>query len=208
MSDSDCEISPGSTLKIPRFHGRRGEDYGLWRLRLRAACRIKGVWNLVERSCDDTLDSSSTPQDYELGIRHKQSLNNKLEKTSGIIISALGDSALRVVADADGNPSSMLKLLDDRYASNRTSSRISVQTQLYRMKYQGQDMSNYIDEYTSLFSQLEFMGRDVAIPDSHKAPMLLASINPSSEMESIAAALRTKNANELTWEYVTTTMID
>lgn len=27
-------------------------------------------------------------------------------------------------------------------------------------------------------------------------------------MESIAAALRTKNSDELTWEYVTTTMID
>lgn len=52
------------------------------------------------------------------------------------------------------------------------------------------------------------MGKEVAILEPQKAPMLLASINPSSNMEPIAAALRTKNEDELTWEYVTTTLID
>ena len=58
-------------------------------------------------------------------------------------------------------------------------------------------MSKYIDDFTSLFSQLEFMGKNAAIPETHKAPMLLASIDPASEMEVIAAALRTKDADDL-----------
>lgn len=135
-------------------------------------------------------------------------MKTKLEKASGMIISALGNSPLRVVADADDDPAKMLKLLDVRYASNRTVSRIAVQTQLYRMRYNGQDMSKYIDEYTALSSQIEFMGKNVAVPESHKAPMLLASIDPNSEMEAIAAALRTKDADDLTWDYVATTLID
>ena len=192
-----------SITKLPRFHGKRGEDYGIWRLRLRAACRMKGVWNLVDKdsSAATTESSQSTTLEQE---RHSA----KLEKASAIIISALGNSPLRVVAEADDDPARMLQLLDARYASNRTVSRIAVQTQLFRMRYTGQDMSRYIDEYTTLFNQLEFMGKDIAIQEAHKAPMLLASIDPSSDLEPTAAALRTKDASDLTWEYVATTLID
>ena len=132
----------------------------------------------------------------------------KREKTSGIIISALGDAPLRVVMDAEDDPARMLQLLDSRYASNRTVSRISVQTQLFQMLYTDQNISTYIDQYTSLFSQLECMGKDAAIPESHKASMLLVSIDPNCALESTAADLPTKDSNKLTWDYVTTTLID
>ena len=120
----------------------------------------------------------------------------KREKASEII-SALGDALLRVVMDVDDNTARMLQLLDSRYASNRTVSRIAVQTQLFRMSYNCQDMSSHIDQYTSLFSQLVRMGKDSAIPESHKAPMLLASIEQTCTFESTAAALRTKDASGL-----------
>ena len=69
-------------------------------------------------------------------------------------------------------------------------------------------MSAYIDQYASLFSQLERMGKDAAIPESHKAPMLLAPINLDSVLEFTAAVLRTKEVSELTWDFVATTLID
>lgn len=217
MSDSDEDASQSSTTKIPRFNGRRGEDYGLWRLRLRAACRVKGVWNLVDTSrvvfasdeiSTDGQSSFSVNPPKVMSVKEKEKRIDKLEKASGIIISALGNEQLRVLAEVNGEPMRMLQLLDARYASNRTVSRIAIQTQLYRMTYSNQDMSRYIDEYTGLFSQLEFMGKDIAIPEAHKAPMLLASINPSSNMETIAAALRTKESKELTWDFVATSLID
>ena len=52
------------------------------------------------------------------------------------------------------------------------------------------------------------MGKDAAIPESHKAPMLLASIPVDSPLEVTAAALRTKDIEDLTWEYVSATLID
>lgn len=201
MTESDADMEKGTGIKIPRFYGNRGEDYGLWRLRLRAICRVKGVWKVFE---DAEVTSSST----DLANVGQQSNSIMIEKASGLIISALGDSPLRVVLDADDDPAKMLRLLDARYASNRTVSRIAVQTQLFRMRFTGQNMSKYVDEYSSLFSQLERMGKDSAIPESHKAPMLLASIDPSSPLEVTAAALRTKDASELTWDYVTVTLID
>lgn len=208
MADNDEETS---TLKLSRFNGKRGEDYGLWRMRLRAVCRVKGVWKVLEsnsKSDETEANSSTSDPSTPATASASKSTSEKLEKASAIIISALGDAPLRVVMEADDDPVRMLKLLDARYASNRTVSRIAVQTQLFRMTYNGQNMSSYIDKFTSLFSQLERMGKDAAIPETHKAPMLLASIDPQSFLESTAAALRTKDTSELTWDYVATTLID
>ena len=205
MSESDTEMDTNSGIKISRFHGRRGEDYALWRHRLRAACRVKGVWGVVDTSTESSVTTDLTDAER---VRIDSRTRAKREKASGIIISALGDAPLRVVMDVDDDPARMLQLLDGRYASNRTVSRIAVQTQLFRMSYNGQNMSTYVDQFTSLFSQLERMGTDAAIPDSHKAPMLLASIDPKCPLESTAAALRTKDIGELTWDYVATTLID
>lgn len=59
-------------------------------------------------------------------------------------------------------------------------------------------MAKYVEENTSLFTQLEFMGGEIAIPEPHKALTLLASIDTSSEKEPIAATLRTKDPDDLT----------
>ena len=208
MSDTDVDTRTASGVKIPRFHGRRGDDYTLWRHRLRAACRIKNVWSVVNVLNSTTSSASGTIEPSTPTVVSPPGSAAKREMACGIIISALGDAPLRVVMDVDDDPSRMLSLLDARCASNRTVSRIAVQTQLFRMSYKGQDMSSYVDQYTSLFSQLERMGKEAAIPESHKAPMLLASIDPSCFLESTAAALRTKETSELSWEYVATTLID
>lgn len=206
MSDID-EKDFSSGKKLPCFYGKRGEDYGLWRHRLRLACRMKGVWNIVTNECS-TSETTETTTAATTGIGAAVFSTNMNEKASAIIISTLGDSPLRVVMDVDDNPAKMLILLDGRYASNRTVSRIAVQTQLFRMTYNGQNMSTYVDQFTSLFSQLERMGKDAAISESHEAPMLLASINPKCHLESTAVALRTKDISDLTWDYVATTLID
>ena len=60
MSDSEVENDGSSGIKVPRFHIRRGEDYGLWRLRLRAACRVKGAWNVVQSDSDLAVSTTTT----------------------------------------------------------------------------------------------------------------------------------------------------
>lgn len=55
---------------------------------------------------------------------------------------------------------------------------------------------------------LNVIRKEVAISDTHKAPLLLASINPFQTMDPIAAANRTKVIIDLTWKIVSTTFID
>ena len=102
-------------------------------MRLRAICRIKGVWSVVENkiTTEQSEPSSGTTENVSAATRSTA----KKEKASGIIISALGDAPLRVVIEAEDDPAKMIQLLDARYASNRTVSRIAVQTQLFRMSY-------------------------------------------------------------------------
>lgn len=134
--------------------------------------------------------------------------NIKKHKASGILISAVGNSPLRVGLEANDDPKRMLKLLDARYGSGRTDSTTAVQTQLFCMRYTEQNKLTYVDKYTLLFTQLEQMRKDAAIPESLKASILLASIDIKSSLESTAASLRTKDASDLTWEYIATTLTD
>lgn len=56
-------------------------------------------------------------------------------------------------------------------------------------------MSTYIDDFDSLFDQLERMGEDTKIPETHKTPLLLASTGNNSPLESTIVALRTRDAD-------------
>jgi hypothetical protein len=54
MSDSDTESRTPS--RIPRFIGKRHEGYALWRVRVRGACRAKGLWKVT-----DTVPAAAEP---------------------------------------------------------------------------------------------------------------------------------------------------
>lgn len=177
-------------FKIPRFNGRGNDDYNLWRIRVVAALKGKGLYTKLE-SQSDTVCTQEVK-----------------DKASAIIVCTLGDSALRVCQNEISDPLSMLSLLDKRYAPRRAASRISVLTSVYGKRYSGKEnMSKYIDEYESLFAQLERMGSDASIPEAHKAPILLASMGHNSIMENTIAALRLKDIEDLTWEAVTSDLI-
>jgi hypothetical protein len=87
-------------------------------------------------------------------------------------------------------------------------SRIAAQTALYRKTYNNGDLPVFVAELASLLPQLERMGYDSSVPESHKATILLASIPVKSPLETTAAALRTKDMSELTWASLPTILID
>ena len=87
----------------------------------------------------------------------------------------------------------MIANLDERYASCTAASRISILTRLYRSNFTGGSIEKHVDRISSLLAQLERMGPNVAVPETHKGPLLLASVGLDSGFESTAAALRTKN---------------
>lgn len=75
---------------------------------------------------------------------------------SAIMVNALDNTALRVCSSETSEPIKMLELLDSRFESNRTSSRISILTSLYSNKYNGNDkMAKYVDKFESVFSRME-----------------------------------------------------
>ncbi len=179
------EDDSGSKLK--RFNGSPSEDYNLWRVRSEATLRGKQFWIPLERGTAD------------------ESIH---EKVTSILVCALDDSALRVCRSQIGKPMDMLKTLDSWLASKRASARIAVLTAIYSKRYHGNmPMSKYKDEFDQLFSQLETMGDEAKVPESHKAPLLLASLGTNSKMENTAAPLRLTKIEDLTWTSVTADLI-
>ncbi len=180
-------MSNADEHKIQKFHGRVTDDYNLWRHRAEIALKGKGYWS--------KLQQSEVPSEVK-------------EKASAMIVQALGDSALRVCISKIDEPLEMLELLDKRYASTRSATRISLLTAVYSKKYADkQNMARFVDEFESLFAQLERIGTQVAIPEQHKAPLLLASMGNDSKLESTVSALRLKDTEDLTWEAVTADLI-
>lgn len=93
------------STKIQKFNGRHHDDYSLWRLRAEIALKGKGFWcKLQDEKCETDVK----------------------DKASALIVGALGDAALRVCSSEIGSPLKMLELLDSRFASSRTTTRISI----------------------------------------------------------------------------------
>lgn len=149
MSDSNAESQSSSEMKRSRFNEHR-EDHGLSCHRLRTVYHMKGVRGVT----DTTQDPSAAADSISGHAFDSLRTISKREKAPAIIISALDDAPLRVAMNVDGYPCHMLRLLDSRFALNRTVSRIAVQTQLSLMSFKGQDTASNIEQYMFLFSQL------------------------------------------------------
>lgn len=91
-------------------------------------------------------------------------------------------------------------MLEIRFASSRTASRIYVVTTKYTkgVNPKNDNMGKFIDEYQTLCAQLESMRHVTRIPESQKAPLLLEIMGTTSQLESTVASLRAKDTDELT----------
>lgn len=115
-----------------------------------------------------------------------------------MMVVVLGDSALLVCRSKIGEPLEMLSPLDKRFASKRTATRIFVLTAIYWKRFiANHDKSKYIDEFETLFAQLERMGPDTKIPQAQKAPFQLARMRNLSPLESTVASQRTRDMKQL-----------
>lgn len=94
-------------------------DYGLWRIRVEAACDAKELY--------EVLNNEENPHEEEA---QKAKFIADQKKASNIIVLALSDKPLRVIRSNIGNPNKMLQRLDERYDSKSTASRVAKMSEL------------------------------------------------------------------------------
>lgn len=212
MSSSSSDSGRGFCLKAS---GK--EHYFVYRARLEAKLKAKNLWVFCDPDTGGKFKSTTQIQksadgSQELiiasGSQFTEKSSRMKDKATQIILSSLGDVPFRVVESEIGNPSTMIYHLDERYASNTAATRISILTSLYRTIFVSGSLEKHCDGISSLLSQAERMGVDFAVPDLHKGPLLLESIGFESPYEATAAALRTKKPDELTFELVSSTLIE
>lgn len=180
-------------------------DYSLWRLRIKAAISSKGLRNVFLDSSYKTA-GASTPDAPDVG-QSVTATEDQKEQASNIIVSALGDHALRVVRSVIGLPHVMLQKLDARYDSKSTATRISKMAELVCVKFTNarEDISKHVDRLAGLLEQLRSM--NTPLPDSLAIGILVASIEVS-ELTPVTAAIKTLADKDLNWEEVSSRLIE
>ena len=176
----------GDTPRLKKFNGRKDEDYNLWRRRVEFAFKGKK---------------------YSKYIQEEKCSEDMKDDACALLVGALGNVHIGVCQHVD-SPLEMLKLLDQRYASSTYTAIIGLMGQVYSKRYStGKPMTSYIDEFSQLFVKLDAVGEGCEIPDKHKAPILISSFGKDSPFESTAAALRLKTPQDLTWDSVSSLLI-
>lgn len=134
-------------------------------------------------------------------------MEDQLEQASNIIISALGDHALRVVRSIVCEPREMIAKLYERYNSKSTANRISKMVQLMSIKFVSihDDISEHIYRLTELLEQLQSMG--TMLDNTLSVGILVASIQVA-ELAPVTAATKTLAESDLKWESVRNRLIE
>jgi gag-polypeptide of LTR copia-type len=198
-------------LTLPRFEGKPSNDFHLWELRLQALLESKDLWHVMTSTVpsDDTSTVTVSPDGTSVPTTPTTTAlspitDDQKRKAVAIIINALGDKPLRVVAGDTKNPQVMLKKLQERYASTKISTRMSLIAELHNMRYKNGDMGEYVDKYTALLDRLEGMNSKV----SKELAIIMFLHSMNGKFEATIAALKTMSDESLTWDGITARMIE
>ena len=168
--------------------------YALWRLRVESACDDRGLTAAFnQKEAPAGTDGSKFAQECL--------------KVSGIIVAALGDSALRLVKSVRGKPTEMLEKLDARFDSKTTASKITKMVDLVSIRYTNprSDITKHIDRMGSIVEQLQAM--QASMDESLKVGILIASIEVP-EMRAVVAAIKTLADQDVKWDTVAERLIE
>lgn len=106
-------------------------------------------------------------------------VKSKLLKAKSLLVPSLGDKTLRTVAGEWKNPFGMYETLQERYATQNTVKRVQIPTKLYQKSFNwSQTISEYVDEFDSIFNQLEIMEGHVS--ESIQTAIFFASFGSTS----------------------------
>ena len=182
---------------LPKFDGKPTSDFRLWLCRLEAILEDKSILYTIDSELRNATDTVATINDQDKVASDKS-------KAAAIIVGGLGDKPLRLVVGVRKDPAHMMEKLNERYASSKLTTRMTLMTSLTNMAYKGGDMTEFVDSYASLLDRLEAM--DAKVPSELSVIMFLASMK--GHFAPTVAALRTMSDESLRWDDVTARLIE
>ncbi len=225
-------------LTLPRFEGNASSDFTLWFVRLEAILESKDLAHTIllpaSGASGQQVQSTSivasavtagagteqasaqvqgaVPGSSQLGMDLDeqspvilQATQEQKRKAASIIINGLGDKPLRMVKSVAKEPSLMVAKLKERYESTKLSTRLHLMKELQSLRYRrGMDMGEYVDTFASVVERLAAM--DAQIDEQWQVSLFLTSVE--EQFETVVAALRTISNESVTWEAVTSRLID
>lgn len=171
-------------------------DYDLWVIRVKAILRAQGLSEFVDASPASEMSAAGTNSDSQ-----------RREKASAIIVTSLGDKALRVVCNVTSDPALMLSKLDERYNSKTIAAKISKMAELVSLHYEdrSKDIAVHIDRLAGLIDHLH--GMSLPMDDTMAIGILIASIKVQ-KLAPVVAAIKTIPDKDMKWDTVAARLIE
>ena len=179
------------------------DDYDLWRIRITAVLDDAGLLDVVQESAAAAASSSESSA-VERGRTEE---DDRCKRANAIIVTALGDNALQVVASVHGRPAQIMTKLDERYNSKSMAAKISRMAEFVSLHYTDRtnNIATHIDRMASLVAKLKSMS--LPIDDTMAIGVLVASIKVAS-LAPVVAAIKTIPASDMTWDTVASRLIE
>lgn len=183
--------------KIFKFNGLPGEDFHLWMARTEAALEDRNAWSVVQT---DVVGGATEPAP----LTEEQS--KAVSKARALIMQGLGDNPLRLCLHQRANPYKMWQVLSERYAKVNVASKVQLQYQLSRLVYRNQSMSEYLDQFQTVYNRLAAMGS--VVEEDMQIATLLASFGDKerSPFGHVVAALQASDS-EISWQSATASLL-
>lgn len=163
-------------FQLPIFNGSC-DNFLFWTGRIEAA--------LLEKVCRNILSESVAPSSNEDKAQ--------AAKASSVILRGLGDVPLVEVIRHKSNPTKMWSAVKERYASETTFNKATVQMEIANLEYDGhQSIEDFVAQFEHHAARLEAMGS--GIEESMMVTLFLSSLGPPHESPygSAMSALQTK----------------
>ena len=150
--------SSSSKVDIEKFDGTN--DFGLWKMKMRAHLGNLGLMKALEGKLPETME-----------VEKKE---EALDKAYNTLILCLGDNVLREIVKCKSAAEVWLKL-ESLYMTKSLSSRLYLKARFFTWKMvEGKEIQAHINDFNKLIMDLENI--DITYDDEDKALVLLHSL--------------------------------
>src|SRR5436190_2950206 len=157
MTSSAMTVS-SAKYEVPKFDG--GTSFSLWKIRMKSALTLQGLWKAVVEKFDEGSDEIK-----------KADLK---ERALSSIFMSVTDNVLREIADEE-SASGAWKKLEGLYAGKNLTNRLYLKKRLYTLRMEeGSAVKGHLDAFNSIIMDLGNI--DIKVDSEVQALILLCSL--------------------------------
>src|SRR5437588_8144274 len=157
MASNSMAVS-SAKYEVPKFDG--GTSFSLWKIRIKSALKLEGLWKAVVEKFDEDSDAFKKADLKEMAL--------------SAIFMSVTDNVLREIADEE-TASGVWKKLEGLYAGKNLTNQLYLKKRLYILRMEeGSAVKGHLDAFNSIIMDLGNV--DIKVDSEDQFLILLCSL--------------------------------